>query len=682
MATAAQLPAPRWSIPPFETGAQIFARLAHLVAPREKLTVSQWARRNTSFDLDALPWHAEVMDALSDPDTAEVGLLGPAQAGKSTIGLSWLGWVVDQAPDNFFLCQPDRSATSKFVVSRVDPFIKETSSVKTKLLDLSNANNMFLKQFQGMFLYSVWPVPGQFIQVPARYGWLDDFDQMDDDIGGTEEKAGQGSAIKLVEGRLTTRKGRDTKFVSSSPADETGGKTEAFVEGGTDERLHPECPTCGDRWAIDIRRDLRFDDTGDEDLAERTAHVICGANGCLLDPADRRALLNSLARLPRKGFVPARPGASNRRRSFRVDGLLAFTTWPDLAREWREAQRTWATRQDEAPLRTFMNTKAGVNYRSILSGEKPLETESLLDRREKGWKAGTVPAGVKVVVTTVDVQQKSFQCATIGIGEKRELWLIDRWSIDTLSDGLTTVQPLRYREHWSALLPLFSREWKLADGSGRSVRALTVAIDARGGESDLAIGFWHMAAAAGIHPTRVTLLQGGNNPKAALISPARRSDQRSNGGQKRNSPGIWTINVHWLKNILDAMLRRDKPGPGYVHLAGNLAEVHVDEITAEQLDKGKWKKIRPRNETWDLLVYALAAILRRPFAQSRLDMRWVPPDFRVPDPIGPAAAEIEPDEVAATVAAARPAPVKAKTDSRKQLIRTRPSPNWLNRRGR
>jgi phage terminase large subunit GpA-like protein len=668
MATQATLLAPRWSIPPFETGGQILARLAHLAEPREKQSGSDWARNNTTFDLDALPWHAEVIDALTDDETAEVGLLGPAQAGKSTIGLSWIGWVIDQAPDNFFLCQPDRSATTKFVVSRVDPFIKDTKAVRSKLSTASNANNMLLKQFQGMFLYSVWPVPGQFIQVPARYGWLDDFDQMADDIGGTEDQAGQGSAIALLEGRLTTRKGRDTKFVSSSPADESGGKTEAFVDGGTDERLWPECPSCGDRWEIDLRRDLRFDDTGDEDLAERTAHVNCAANGCELAPSDRRALLNSLARLPNRGFVASRPTASKRRRTFRIDGLLAFTSWPDLARSWREAQRTWALRQDEGPLRTFMNTKAGVNYRSILSGEKPLKSSELAARREPDFAMGTVPAGVRVIVIVVDAQATSFECAAIGFGDKLESWLIDRWAMQVYSDG-TPIRPFgdspdRIAE---ALLPLWRMTWPLADGSGQSPPPLSVAIDTGGGGgrnedswTSSVKALWHRATAplarggSGIERKRITLIKGGNNPRnPKLMPPAEFADRKMKGGARRNSPDLWMPNVHRIKNIIDARLRIAAAGAGYIHLPGadrpgsrkrlagegptGISDEYLDEITAEELKDGSWKKLRPRNETWDHLVYAYASLLKPPFAQSRDHMRWVPAAHRVPEQSAPAA---------------------------------------------
>jgi phage terminase large subunit GpA-like protein len=140
-----------------------------------------------------------------------------------------------------------------------------------------------------------------------------------------------------------------------------------------------------------------------------------------------------------------------------------------------------------------------------------------------------------------------------------------------------------------------------------------------------------MARAMGVHPSRITLIKGGNNPNGKLMPPAQFADQKLKGGPKRNSARLWMPNVHALKNILDARLRREKPGPGYVHLPGELELEHVEEITAEQLEKGKWKKIRARNETLDILIYAIASLLRPPFAGSRSDMKWVPKDFRVPD---------------------------------------------------
>src|SRR5690606_5677961 len=115
----------------------------------------------------------------------------------------------------------------------------------------------------------------------------------------------------------------------------------------------------------------------------------------------------------------------------------------------------WETRQDEGPLRTFWNTKAGKNYRSKLSGEKPIAVETLEARLEDSWKLGEIPRGPKVINITVDVQHDRFECAAIGTAAGRESWLIDRFAIHALDDGLTHVQPFVHKEHWKVLLPLF-----------------------------------------------------------------------------------------------------------------------------------------------------------------------------------------------------------------------------------
>lgn len=632
-------------IPAFETGASLFRRLASIYRPKEHLSVSAWAAKHLQhFDPDALPQLIEIMDALSDPETAEVGDMGPAQAGKSEVGLAFMGWSIEHDPADFMVCQPDKALMQDFVIRRINPLVANTAALKAQMLPVPNADNIFLKQFRGMLLTSIWPVGSQFRARPVPRGWLDDYDQYPDDVDGTATEQGQGSAIKLLDGRQTTFEGRDTKLVSSSPAREDGGGIEAFIDGGTDERLMPVCPSCEERVELDIKRDLKFD-SGTPEQAEASAHVICPANGCVLEPSARRKLLDSCKTLPNRGWVAKRPEAGKRRRTFRRDGLLAFTSWGKLAREWRDAQVAWEARQDESGLRTFFNVKGGQNYRSVLSGEKPIGSEQLASRREPGFKLGTVPAGVKVLVVTVDVQFDRFEIGCVGYGEGLESWLVDRWAIHALDDGLTGIQPFNYSEHWAVLLPLFSRTWPLADGSGMSPPPLTIAVDTGGSDRKDKAGegakrFFEMARAAGVHPSRVTLVKGGNNPNGKLMPPAQFADQKLKGGPKRNSARLWMPNVHALKNILDARLRRAKPGPGYVHLPGDLELEHVEEITAEQLEKGRWKKIRARNETLDILIYAIASLLRPPFAGSRSDMKWVPKDFRVPDQALPE----EPDE--------------------------------------
>lgn len=612
------------------------------------------------------------MDTGSDPEVAEFGMIKPSQCGGTEIGLAWMGWIIDTDPDSALICQPDQTMARIFSKTRLKPMIDETPAVKKRMMPQPDADSVDLKLFRGMPLACVWPVPSQFTQRPVRYAWADDSDQYPEDIGGSKEKGGQGSILGLIDGRGTSFEGREKKFMSSSPAREDGGGIEAFVASGTDERLQPRCPSCGERWEIDILRDLKFDESGSAEDAEKSAHVICGTgNGCILQPTDRRALLDSLIDLPHRGFVAANPEAGKFRRTFRIDGLMALTSWPRLARQWRAGQISWATRQDESDLRTFYNTKAGKNYRSIASGEKPIVTNDLKKRLEADWKLGTVPRGPAVLNIVVDVQHDRFEVGTIGYGKLGERWLIDRFAIDVLDDGLTQVRPFTHHEHWEVLLGLFSRKYPLAElgDDGKPVGyapILSVTIDTGGSgvssdgdkrvdqATEGAKSFWNSARALGIHPSRITLVKGGSNPKGKELMPKGQfADQKRKGGAKKTSAQLFIPNVHKIKNIVDAKLRRPTPGPGYYHLPGDLSEEHLDEATAEELQKGKWKKLRPRNETLDIMVYGEAAILKPPFAQSRTDMGWVGPAFRIRWPSGNGKARGK----------AKPAPPESQTSS-------------------
>ncbi len=249
---------------------------------------------------------------------------------------------------------------------------------------------------------------------------------------------------------------------------------------------------------------------------------------------------------------------------------------------------------------------------------------------------------------------------------------------------------------------------------------LTVQLDVGGGgakgegATGFAKAFWEAARALGIHKSRVTLTKGGNSIAGDLMPRAKFADQKRRGGAKRTSAELWLPNVHRIKNTIDARLRRCDPGPGYIHLpggkvgggtlrpgvdeggTGRLSDAHVDEITAEELQKGRWVKIRPRNETLDLLVAAYASILRPPFAQSRTHMRWVPRDFRVADQsaapkdgAASATAASAPPEInppkeirPATVrpAAIEPTPKRPARKARKEWIKPPRRSDWINRR--
>jgi phage terminase large subunit GpA-like protein len=671
-----RLPAPRWRIPAFTSGHELFRGLAHYARPQEKLTVSQFAVRYQNYDPDIFPWQLEIMDRLSNAAVREVGLLGPVQTGKSTIGIAWTGRNVLCDPDDMQITLPTQQLSAIFSNSRVTPMIEKTKVVRDRLKPGPNAIQTYSKHFMGMDIYFSHPSPGEFTQRPIRYEWADDADQFPDDIGGSQTKDGQGSIHSLMQGRMTSFQGRSKLFISSTPADDNGGKTEAFVRSGTFERLHPECPQCGERWEIDAERDLKFESGSQPERAAKTAHVVCGTgNGCILQPKDKRKLLSSLNRLPNRGFISHNPEVGQEISTFWLDGLMCMSSWTEIAREWRIAEIAWAARQDEGPMRTLRQTKFGKNHRSILSGEKPLNEEDVAKLKDAGFKSGIVPAGPVVWTLSVDTQHNRFDCAAVGYCDGHESWLIHRWTLDVLDDGFTALQPFLKPEHWRVLLPLFDMTWEM-EGGGRTPPPLCVAIDTGGGgdkteatATENAKKFWRLAREAGVAGNRIMLLKGSSTASGELVRVGAFSDKKVKGTPQRSGPVLWLVNGHKIKNIMDVRLRRTEPGPGRIHLPEDLADEYLAELTAEEVVKGKWVKRRPRNETWDLIRYAWSALIKPPFAKSRDKMNWVPKAYRIEGlsilPTSEAASgqgeDAQPDRMPATPQTAEKNPVRPQT---------------------
>ncbi|WP_313980779.1 terminase gpA endonuclease subunit [Iodidimonas nitroreducens] len=586
---------------------------------------------------DIAPHLIEPMNALSDPSVSLVGLQGPAQSGKSDIGLNWWGATIHQQPTDFMICQPDKAMMQDFVVRRLEPLIDQHRVLKEKMLPGGSSDNIFLKRFRGMLSTHIWPVGAQFRARPVPWGWLDDYDDFPEDIDG------QGSALSLLEGRQTTFEGAEKTYVSSSPSRDGGGGIEAICEAGSNERFYWRCPQCNEYFSPEFDKHLRFDTKGSADDAERTAHLTCPHNGCIIDPVHKRQMLLSALDLPHNGWLQPHQKPfddsrvegdwiSVRWRTFRVDGLMGFTSWPKLARAWRLAQITLEMRQDESELRAFWNVKGGKNYRSMLTAEKPVDINVLMARRES-WQMQTVPAGVRVLTAAVDIQANRFEVMVVGWGDGLECWPIDRFDIHLLEDRSTLVEPARYPEHWLTLInQVVMRRYPSAVDPSQSVPILTTAIDTGGedGVKDNAVKFWHAARLAGVHAHRITLVKGGSNPKGKLLPAPSFLDVKSRGGPEKAGPRLWVPNVNAMKSIVDARLRREKPGPGYIHWPANWREEWFDELTAEELRRGKWIKIRSRNETLDLMVYNYTALMRAPFAGTRANMGWVPAAFRAP----------------------------------------------------
>ena len=184
---------------------------------------------------------------------------------------------------------------------------------------------------------------------------------------------------------------------------------------------------------------------------------------------------------------------------------------------------------------------------------------------------------------------------------------MDRYSITTTKrgDAAAQVDPAGYSEDWDLLTEkTVKATYRLLDG--REMRVLLTAVDTGGesGTSAQAYG-WYARIRQQNLAGKVLLVKGASQ---AQETPVVKGTARLPNGKAMRAVPVYMVATDYFKDVIAASLRRTVPGPGYCHFPNWLPANYYQELQAEVRDKkGKWKKIRARNEALDLWVYALAA---------------------------------------------------------------------------
>ncbi|OWK29198.1 phage terminase large subunit (GpA) [Sphingomonas dokdonensis] len=658
-----------------DTRASIRRSFREILFP-EKITPMEAADRHRHLRNPGAysgPWRdsPEPMQHLVEPTNnlamtsiyAIVAIIGPSQMGKSEVGNNWQVHSVIYDPADMGFWAPTKELTASYVTTQINKLLEECPDVAERQLDGASADNIYLKQFRGCDWHFLWPTGPNFRARPFSRGRLDDYDDFDDDIGG------QGDAVSLFEGRTTSFAGYGTKlYVNSSPKKGPKRGIEPLVAAGTSKRWWVDCLMCGEPMEMAWER-LSFQADGTALDAANSVGFVCPHEGCggVHLQSDKPALMRTGRWIGRgERAVPGgkegelEPNATD---SYWWDGVFGLAPWATLARQYRTAELRFEEHQDEGPLKSFYQTKVGRNYASRAIGDAPVTEDALIARaRDATYGMGEVPDGVVCLTATVDLGHDRFSVLIVGHGIGNRCWIIDRFDILTLDDGVTKLEPFRRREHWKVLYPkVLSRTYPLQRDRSLRVRIFCTGVDTGGSDdaTDNAYAWWHDMVTgsraenrAALPSTSITLLKGGNRPNGRLL-PAPTVDAKR---QVKGAPEceLYVPNVNRMKDIADYRLRRPTPGPAYVALprefadtpAGKLINPYVAELRAEEKVEGHWEKPEGvRNETWDLFVYALVVMLRLIGLDqnlTRVPMWARPPKPRAPEQ-APAADGTEPE---------------------------------------
>ena len=590
------------------------------------------------------PYMSEPMDMLASRRHEAVCFVGPARTGK-TMGLleGWMSHAVVNDPGDMLIVQMTQDKAREYSKTRIDRAIRHSKALQEYKSPSSQHDNTHDKMFKhGMWLRIAWPTVSNLSSSDYRYVAFTDYDRMPDDVDG------EGAPFTLGLKRTTTFLSRGMCMVESSPgrdvADprwEPATAHEAPPVGGVlgiynrsdRRRWYWRCPDCHDYFEcapglslfglpsdnelLEIVREADIDV-----LASQYNRVVCPHCGSIIKPKLKQMLnetgvwLRDGERITSDGERYGEAISSSIAGYWLGGAAAAYQSWKSLVMRYMQGLRDYALTGEELTLKTTVNTDQGMPYtpRALVeaaenSGE--LKTDETMERY-------VVPDDTRFLVAAVDVQggtNARFVVQVHAVGPHFEQWVVDRYEIkDSKRPGMGTefapIDPAAYAEDWNLLTEKVINATYRTSTPGKEMRVLLTAVDSGGedGVTDKAYAWWRALRKMKLHQ-RAMLVKGASTKTAPMIRETMVG--APNKKVKADVP-LYLLNPNLLKDAVHAGLRRQTPGPGYIHLPSWLPNAFFDELLRSEIrgKDGVWEQVRKRNEAFDLACYVRAACLR------------------------------------------------------------------------
>lgn len=576
------------------------------------------------FDSTRAPYQREMLDALCDPMGGRfVGMLG-SQLGKTEMAINAIGQRMHLRPGPILILQPTLEMAEAWSKDRLAPMIRDTPVLRRLVKDprsRDSGNTLLHKNFLGGHITVVGAnSPAGLASRPIRDVFCDEVDRYPLSAGS------EGDPTSLAFRRTATF-GNALHALISTPTIKGHSRIEKAFQESDQRHYYVPCPHCGEfqvlRWGgREVAHGLKWEPGKPE-----TAYYVCEPSGCEIEEMYKPQML---ARGEWRAHNPEHPT-----KGYWLNGLYSpfdGARWGKLVAEFLEVKA------DPIRLRTFVNTVLCETYEE--DGEQ-VAAGVLVDRME-AYKA-EVPAGVAVLVRTVDTQGDRLETLVVGYGEKEEAWPIEH----EILPGDPGIPEGSVGSPWNLLASLVDSPRSYRHESGAMLVPRITGIDAGGHHSKQVYAFTRSRQGQ-----RVYALHGSTLGEGApiLSKPTRNNSARAI---------LYNVGVFTVKEAITARLAKVKePGPGFIHIPDWMDSEHIAQFTAERLitkivggrRKRIWIKTRDRNEFLDLFAYSIGmlhalglGVVRNLGAMASEHTGPVEPDTS-PDESAPEVAEhVEPD---------------------------------------
>jgi phage terminase large subunit GpA-like protein len=546
--------------------------------PPPKLSVAEWsdAERILSPEASAMPgmfttgnaeYQRGIMDAFSDPQYSEIVVMSGSQIGKTEIINNIIGYFISHDPAPILCMQPTLEMAQTWSKDRLAPMLRDTPALKNKVKDArsrDSGNTTLHKQFPGGHVTACGAnSPASLASRPIRILLADEVDRYPLSAG-TE-----GDPVNLGKRRTATFWNKKV-LLTSTPTVKGASRIESAFEDSDQRYYNLKCHACKTPQVLEWSQ-VRWE----KDKPE-TAKYHC--NECDVEWSDvqRKQAIRSgewIATAPFSGTA-----------GFHLSGL--YSPWVDiaeLAKLFLESKHT-----GQEALRVFVNTVLAQSWEED-EGDG-VETNDIMVRA-KNFETPLPDSSIGVLCASADVQADRIEILVNGYGANNQTWIVGF----QIFYGSPNSESL-----WNEVEEYLKTTWPHL--SGNDLRITRSFIDS-GYETGAVYNFCKRLEATGVRAIKGI---GGSN-RAEVGRPTKNNTLRCN---------VWPLGVNTLKTQILARLKIDDPkDSGFVHFPDFLDEEFFLQLTSERLVKRykagiprmEFKRLRPRNEALDLMVYNLAA---------------------------------------------------------------------------
>lgn len=570
----------------------VVARAMVAWRPPPKLSLSQWADRNFVLSAETaaepgrwhtLPYQREILDSMTDPSVVQVTWMKSARVGYTLCISAAMGYYMDQDPTTIMVVEPTVDDAKAFSKETVAPMLRDVPVLSRLMVrdveerakrkgarkgggPKDSSDTLTLKKFPGGILDLVGANSGTgFRRKSRRIVMFDEVDAYPPSAGS------EGDQIELGMKRAEAFHNRKI-IAGSTPLIAGASRIEELFLEGDQRRYYVPCPQCGHMDFLTFSEGPRGHYMHWPEDRPEEACFVCRGNGCVIEHKHKRWMIE------RGEWRADKPGGTHR--SYHIWSAYSYSpnaSWGQIAQRFIKAKRGGPEK-----LKTFVNTELGETWKE--RGEAP-DWERLYQRREN-YPIGTVPGGVVVLTSGVDVQKDRLMYEVVG-------WTADKESFSIEAGILLGDTSLE--STWTQLDALLDRDFPGADGTDYRISML--AVDS--GYNTQTVYNW-----ARRYPMSRVIACKGASGKSQLVGSPSPVEITVSGRRLKRGYKVWPIGVDLGKSELYGWLGLKLDGgevpPGYCHFP-EYGEDYFKQLTAEHLVSVVNRKTNRKRMEWHVI---------------------------------------------------------------------------------